>query len=301
MAIQKELWMSTLADGLFADNSFITKAFNADDFVSGKKVHIPNAGAASGVEKNRIILPGTVSTRKDTDVDFLLDEYTTNPVLIPNADTVELSYNKRESVIKNDKQELYDRVAKDFAYRWAAAAPANIVKTTGAVVKAHTTGAGGDRKAITTADVLELMVRFNESNVPQEGRYLLLDARMYAQLLNSLTANENTAFFASANAQKGILGNLFSFNTMTRSAVVTYNEAGEPKAPEAAGAATDCAGAIAWQEGYVCRALGEVNAFERTNDPLYYGDTYSFLLRAGGRIMRGDGKGVAAIVQDKSI
>ena len=48
MAIQKELWQNTIIEGLFADNSFMSKAVNDDSYVNqGKKVHIPNAGAYS--------------------------------------------------------------------------------------------------------------------------------------------------------------------------------------------------------------------------------------------------------------
>ena len=57
------------------------------------------------------------------------------------------------------------------------------------------------------------------------------------------------------------------------------------------------AAALAWHEQSVCRALGKVKAFEKEGDPTYYGDIYSFLVRAGGRIMRKDLKGVAALVQ----
>ena len=30
MAIQKEIWMAAIVEGLFASNSFLSKAFNAD-------------------------------------------------------------------------------------------------------------------------------------------------------------------------------------------------------------------------------------------------------------------------------
>lgn len=54
MAIQKEIWEKSIVEGLFAPNSFLSKAFNADEYVeAGKIVHIPQAGAASKVEKNR--------------------------------------------------------------------------------------------------------------------------------------------------------------------------------------------------------------------------------------------------------
>ena len=297
MAIQKEIWMAAIVEGLFASNSFLSKAFNADEYVNnGKIVHIPNAGAASGTKKNRTNLPATVTKRTDIDVTFPLDEYTTDPVLIPNADTVELSYDKRESVLRQDKLKLQDDVALDFVFNWSPVA-AGCVETTGAEVDAYTDKATGKRKGICKADVLALMTKFNNDDIPQEGRYLLLDAQMYSQLLNSLTENENTAFLASADAQNGILGKLFSFNIMMRSRVALYTAAKAPKAWGIAGAATDLAAGLAWHEQSVCRALGEVKVFENEGDATYYGDIYSFLVRAGGRIMREDKKGVIALVQ----
>jgi len=297
MAIQKEIWMAAIIEGLFASNSFLSKAFNADEYVNnGKIVHIPNAGAASGTKKNRTSLPATVNKREDIDITFALDEYTTDPVLIPHADTVELSYDKRQSVLRQDKLKLQDNVALDFIYNWSPAKE-QCVETTGKEVNAYTDKATGKRNSICKADVLGLMTQFNNDDIPQDGRYLLLDAQMYSQLLNDLTANENTAFLASADAQNGILGKLFSFNVMMRSKVGLYTSAKAAKSWSTAGAATDLAAAIAWHDQSVCRALGEVKAFENEGDPTYYGDIYSFLVRAGGRIMRNDKKGVIALVQ----
>ena len=82
MAIQKEIWLRDIVEGLFADNSFASKAVNDDQWVNqGKKVHIPNAGAPSGVQKNRTTVPATAVKRTDTDVEYTLDEFTTNPIL----------------------------------------------------------------------------------------------------------------------------------------------------------------------------------------------------------------------------
>ncbi len=297
MAIQKEIWTAAIVEGLFASNSFLSKAFNADEYVNqGKTVHIPQAGAPSGVEKNRSKLPASVSQRADSDITFVLDEYTTNPVHIAHADTVELSYNKRESILRQDKLKLQDEVALSFLFNWSPAAAA-CVETTGAAVTAYTPAATGQRRAICKEDVLALMTKFDADDIPQEGRYLLLDAQMYSQLLKDLTTNENTAFLASADAQNGVLGKLFSFNIMMRSRALRYGADKAPKAWGAAGAATDLAGALAWHEQSVCRALGQVEAFENEGDPTYYGDIYSFLVRAGGRIMRSDLKGIAALVQ----
>ena len=296
MAVQKEIWLASIVELLFASNSFMSKAFNADEYVvQGKTVHIPQAGAASGVSKNRSSLPATVSKRTDTDVTFVLDEYTTNPVHIPHADTVELSYDKRESVLRQDKLKLLDEVANAFITSWLPTAATSIIKTTGEAVTAHAPSATGLRKAFCKADVLAAMTKFNAANIPQEGRYLLLDAQMYSQLLKDLTQSESMAFLASADAQNGVVGKLYSFNVMLRSTVAAVTTAG---ALVTTADATDCCAALAWHEQSVCRALGEVKMFDNEDDPTYYGDIYSFLVRAGGRILRNDNAGVLSIIQD---
>jgi len=298
MAIQREIWMSTIVEGLFADNSFLSKAVNADAFVNqGRTVHVPNAGAPSGVKKNRTDLPAAVKVRTDKDLVFNLDEFTTDPIRIPHADTVELSYSKRESVIRGDRSTLIEKVSEAILFSWAPEA-ANTIKTTGAAVDAHTVAATGKRKAFTKHDVNAVMLKFNRQNIPQSGRYLLIDADMHAQLLESLTENEANAFHALADVKNGTIGKLYSFNIMMRSSALRYTSAGKAKESTTAGAAADNAAALAWHEDSVCRALGEVVVFDNPGDATYYSDILSFLLRCGGRPMRDDVAGLCAIVQD---
>lgn len=298
MAVQKEIWLNTVIEGLFADNSFLSKAFSADEFVEqGKTVHIPNAGSGSATKKNRTEFPATVSARTDVDLTFNLDEFTTDPIRIPHADTVELSYNKRESVIRTDRATLQEEVAESILLSWMPAI-ANAIRTTGAAIAAHTPDATGERKAFTKSDVKALMLKFNKQNVPSTDRYLLLDADMHSQLIDSLTANEAQAFHAGVDVANGVVGKLHTFNVMMRSRVGVYTAADAPKAWSVAGAEGDNAAALAWHFNSVCRAKGEINMFEKENDPTYYGDLYSFLLRAGGRPMRNDVAGLCAIVQD---
>lgn len=297
MAIQKEIWTAAIISGLFASNSFMSKAFDADEYVNeGKIVHVPQAGKPSRATKNRSDLPAKIKKRTDTDLTYILDEFTTDPVLIPHADTVELSYDKRESVLRQDKLALADEVARSFIYAWSPAKE-NCIETTGEAVAAYTPDATGQRNALCKADVLALMTEFNKTDIPQEGRYLLLDAQMYSQLLNDLTKSETMAFLACADTANGILGKLFSFNIMMRSKAALYNAAKTKKDWSAEAAATDLAAGLAWHDQCVCRALGEVTAFENEGDPTYYGDCYSFLVRAGGSIMRADNLGVYALVQ----
>lgn len=300
MAVQKQIWQNTIIEEFWPDDSFASKATNDSQYVNqGKTVHIPNAGAASGVVKNRSTLPAEVKVRTDVDVEYNLDEFTTDPVRIPHAETVELSYSKRNSVIKQDKEKLRNDAHQSVLEKWSPDAK-NRVSTTGASRAAYIASATGLRKAITTKDVLGLMTKFDLDNVPSEGRYLLLDAVMYADLLADMVESQKIGFFAQADAKKGIVGELYGFKVMKRSTVLRYTSAGALVATSESGAklnATDLAAGLAFHTDSVSVAMGEVVMFDSVSNPTYYGDVYSFLVRTGGAKRRTDGKGIYAIVE----
>lgn len=297
MAIQREIWARTIVEGLFADNSFASKSVDDSEHVNeGKRVHIPNAGAPPDVKKNRSTVPASASKRTDVDVDYELDEFTTDPIVIPHAETVELSYNKRNSVVKQSKNKLIDDAAQSLLYSWEPGME-QCISTSGAAEPAYTDKATGNRKAVTKKDIRKLMTKFDRDNVPEAGRYLLLDATMYAHLLDSMTETESIGFFNAADVKKGVIGELYGFKVMKRSQVLRYKSDGTLSEFDKEGTATDNAAALAWHEDSVSRALGEVEVFDKTRDPLYYGDLYSFLVRCGGAKRRSDKKGVYLLVQ----
>ena len=53
MALNKEIWQSDIVENFYPDNSFASKSVDDSVFVENHKVHIPNAGAPSNVERNR--------------------------------------------------------------------------------------------------------------------------------------------------------------------------------------------------------------------------------------------------------
>ena len=296
MALNKQIWLNTIIENFFANDSFAVRSVDDSAFVSNKTVHVPNAGAPSGVVINRT--KGTaadITQRTDNDLTYDIDELTTNPILIPNIDTVELSYDKRASVLNNDRTQLQQTACQNLLYNWFIAA--NYVETSGTAATAHTDSATGKRKKITKADVLSIATQFNKDDVPTEGRVLLLDAVMYADLLANLTDSELPAFLASANAQNGTLGRLYGFDVMMRSKVLRTSSAKALSKWTEDGAAGDLACGLAWQKDCVSRALGELKMFSNTDDPTLYGDVYSFLLRTGGKYRRYDSKGVCSIIE----
>lgn len=264
MALQREIWLTSIQEGLFADNSFLSRSVDHSDFVNYRTVHVPNAGAAPGVEKDRTVYPAQVSTRTDIDLEYQLHEYTTDPIRIPHADQVELSYSKRESVIGASRGALHDKISNDILTAWTPTSQEHKVKTKGA--------------KITQKDAFALQLALSQDKVPLEGRVLLLSAEAYSDLIQSLTDAQSNAFLACADASKGIVGHIAGFEVMQR-ATLPGGILG-----------------LAWQRTMVSRALGETELFEEEKTPTYYGDVVGFLVRAGGSLLRHDGLGVRALI-----
>ena len=128
MAVTVEIWQNDIVGNLFADNSFLSKAYNADQYIlAGKVVHINKAGSTSTVVKNRSTFPATAVRRTDSDVTYTLDEYTTDPRHIEDAENVEVNYNKRQSIDVEDQQALQEAIANEFVYKWSPTAAAQIL------------------------------------------------------------------------------------------------------------------------------------------------------------------------------
>lgn len=295
MALQKEIWINSIIENLFADNTFAARSLNHSSFVNDRTVHVPNAGNAPGVTKGRSSFPASVSSRTDNDLTYSIAEYTTDPFRIPNAEEVELSYNKRESIIKACRNALSEAVHTDIIKSWVPASGYTRVATTGANTPAYAPSATGTRKAVTIADILSVKTEFDKADLPQTGRCILIDPVMYGQLLSALNASQANAFLACADAKKGVIGQLYGFDFYMRSTVLTTIAAGTSLSASAA--ATDSAAALAWHEDYVSRALGSTELFDDPNNPLYYGDIVSCLVRAGGSYVNYGYKGIVLLYQ----
>jgi hypothetical protein len=295
MAVNREIWRPDIVEALFKSNTWMNRSFNADEHVvGGRVVHIPQAGPPSNVERNRVLLPAPIVKRTDNDIVYSLDEYTSDPRLITDIDKKELSYDKRQSVIKDDTGKMMEVAGDNMLYNWAKNAPSGAkIVTTGGSAAGTASGASGNRKIITEADIRKAKTLMDKQNVPMEGRVMILPADFADQLMsdNSL----KYAFQQVVNLKEGAIGRLYSFDLYVRSTVLVETTGGTVKLPEAASATDDNECALFYYENYVERALGDVEIFDNPNQAAYYGDLISFLLRLGGRNRRGDNTGVGLI------
>jgi hypothetical protein len=302
MALEKEIWQTDIVKNLYKDNEFLQKATSGDQYVlAGKVVHIPNAGSGSGASRNRSSLPASVTKRTDTDIVYALDEYTSNPILIPNIDTIQLSYDKRASVMEEDMATIRELVAEWILRSWAPETAAQFLRTTGAATAATAPSGTGNRKGFTKNDLKRARLLMNKAGVPKEGRVSLIPSDLMNFLLDDDDLKKRDSSL-ELDMKGGVVARLYGFDLMERASTLTYTNAGTPaiKDPGAAGAAADNLAALCWHPSVVERALGTVEMFEKLGDPTYYGDVYSFLVMAGGRVRRNDGKGIVAIIEDAS-
>jgi hypothetical protein len=133
MAFQKEVWSKDIQEVLFSGiYGFVRESVNHDAFVENKTVHVPQGGVVGSIEKNRAVLPATVSQRTDTDLEYSLANYTTDPIVVTNIEELQSTYDKRSSVMSQHVKGLNQRIANETLYNWAADATTSRVLTTGA-------------------------------------------------------------------------------------------------------------------------------------------------------------------------
>ncbi|MCF0191319.1 MAG: hypothetical protein HUJ96_08670 [Marinilabiliaceae bacterium] len=296
MAIQKEIWADSIVEGLFADDTFAVRCVNHSGYVAGSKVHVPNAGSIPAIVVDSTNLAEQLNSRTDTDLAYDIHSFRALPIVVKNSETVELSYDKRNSVLAGSKSALLNKVHSTLLEDWVGT---NVQKvaTTGAAEAAHIASATGNRKKLVAADVLSAKKILDGQDIPSDGRVAVLDAVMYNQLLESLTDAQVANFLAGADPITGVVGRYMGFDFYMRSQVVKTTNAGAKKLWSASGAATDCAAGIFYHQDAVSRALGDVAVFDNQGDAKSYGDVISFEVLAGGSIIRSDNNGVVVVYQ----
>ena len=296
-----EDWVTDIKEELFdGPNSFITMSRSHDEFVKNKIVHIPQSGSVSGVTKNRTVFPATVEQRTDTTLDYTLEDYSVDPVLVEDIEEIQNSYSKRDSILFQHKNKLKEEIALNTMFDWSTATAAQIVRTTGSAIvgNAPKDGGTGTRLAFTLNDLISLSGNLDDQNVPDDGRrVLLLPTTMYNDLFRD--ANLVTTDIVSGKTlPTGVHKKLMGFNIIKRNFVVNYNTGATAiNAINGAVSATDNSGGIAYHPDFVAKALGAIKVYANDNQADYYGSILSAQVLFKASPVRTGAVGIANIVQ----
>ena len=307
MALIKEIWVADVQEALNRNADFLPYSTDDSAYIAYETVHIPQSGSNPTVLKNPATFPLPISERTDTDRTYLLNQFALEPTLITNLDELQISYDKRQSVLGQQITTLTQRIGDEVAIAWTATGAENIVSTSGSATRtALAPGATGTRKDVTLADIAGLAKKLDMDNVPRGNRVLLMSTDMFWQLfqISDVIRASYNGFQNQGNVlQTGVVAQLFGFNVMMRPVVSVFaTGATSPKAFGAATATTDNLACIAFHSTTVRRALGSMTPLydagsNGNGKPEYLGSIFNMEVMLGAVIGRTDMKGVAALVQ----
>ena len=307
MALIKEIWVADVQEALNRNADFLPYSIDDSAYVAFGTVHIPQSGNNPSVVKNPATFPLQINERTDADRTYSLNQFALEPTLITNLDELQISYDKRQSVLGQQISTLTQRIGDEVAISWTATGASNIVSTTGSAVgTALAPGATGTRKAVTLEDIANLAKKLDKDNVPRGNRVLLMATDMFWQLfaISDVIRASYNGFQNQGNVlQTGTIAQLYGFNIMMRPVVSVFaTGATSPKAFGAATATTDMLACIAFHSTTVRRALGSMTPLYNSGSngnglPEYLGSIFNMEVMLGSAIGRDDMKGVATLVQ----
>ena len=304
MSLIKEIWVSDIQNALNQNADFLPYSTDHSAYVAYGTVHVPQSGANPTVEVAPSSFPLTISQRTDTDLTYSLVQYALQPTLITNIDELQVSYDKRQSVLGQQISTLTQTIGNYVATSWCANGSDNMILTTGAAGTSLPPSGTGTRKAVALVDIANLAKKLDKDNIPRLGRKLLMNADMFWELftISEVVRASYNGFQVNALAT-GVVAQLFGFDIMVRPTVAVFSKTGTTaKAVGAAAAADDRLACIAWHPSVVSRALSSITPMydagsNGNGKPEYLGSIFNVEVMLGSAILRTDQKGVAALVQ----
>jgi hypothetical protein len=296
---EMKVWNKYIIEKLRRRADWLVRSMDeSKNVLGGVTVYISQAGADPEIEVNTSTFPMVAVQRTDSDVNYNLDRYRTKPSHVAWEELQgAIAYDKIDSVLKGHGNALAEAIADNCLIKWSPTVLAKQINTTGDDIDPVSTQAG-NRKGFKPEDLASAMIAMNVANVDKAGRVAIIEDNMYGYFYDKLSQSMMNAFNQFADNKTGQVGRLHGFDIYTRSAVLAYANAGlTANAYGAALAATDNLASICYQEDMVCRAIGETKLFADKDNPLYQGDIFSTIVRAGFRKTRADNNGVIAIVQ----
>lgn len=282
--LNKEIWLPEILEGFYADWMFVTEMRDLSAFVENNTINLAEAGVNPAVFVNNTAYPIPFAQRADVPIALPLDTYDTENTLIRSIETAELSYDKRASVIYGHKQSLQMTFLQKAAFICAPSTNSTftpLLATTGAA------NAETGLKRMSFKDVLKLKKRFDNAEIPADGRILVLSA----QHQEDLEAEDVDRF--NRVMDKGVLCG-FKLYFLADQRLPRYNKTTGVKYGYAtANDGNQSYASIAFHKMECGRAQGDIDLFLREKDPELRGDMFGMQQRALTTSIRN--KGIAAI------
>ena len=284
--LAKEVWITQLTKNFYPDSSFLKYVKDFSALVDNDAINMADVGVDPKVLINNTTYPIKVSKRVDKPIRIELDLFETENTLVRRPEAIEYSYDQLESVLMGHRNQLRSITAAKAAHAFAPQADGDfspIIATTGDTI--------GKRKRLTVEDILLLKERFDDVDVPLEGRYLVL----HPKHLSDLILFDVKAFKNITDISNGEPKRFAGFHILQTSVTPRYNNTTlEKVAFSEASAETDTFCSFAFQKEEVMKADGQVHMYIRMDDPEERGTIVGFDKRFIAVPIRN--KGIGAIV-----
>lgn len=259
----KAIFTTIILSLFYPQSEWLQELTSLDHMVDNNTINLAEVGADPEVYVDNSVFPLQPKQRTDKGIVIPLSTFDTEPTHVTNVDELETNYNKCESVANQHVNVLRAKASQSAAYSIAP------VKHTATTPVLKTTGeARNGSKSLTFDDLLDLQDQFDNAELPQEGRVILLCPRHKSDL-----KREDKKLFKEVMSDKEIYG--FKVYTYTRNP--RYNVATGEKLPYSS--VTGCESSIAFCKSECMRAMGTIEGEPEKRWADYRGWVLGFQLR----------------------
>lgn len=262
-----EIWTDQIMENIIEGDAILMEMTDMDEFVNYGVINLAEAGLEPNVLENNTTYPVAIAERADGALALPLMRFDTENTVIRRSEEKQLTYNKRESVIRGHRNSLVKRMVRRSLHAIAPTADA-----TGRVLM-PTTGVdnGSGFKRLKFDDIIQAESRLNEDGVDPNDRNLVLSSQHRADLLK-----EDKVLYNQILKDGTIYG--FKLHTKTPKALLPYYVAatGVKVAFGAAVLPSHVAASVFWTKSEVMRAKEDAELFLTEKDAGARGDIMGF-------------------------
>ena len=236
-----EVWTGEMVKKLNAglQATFLNGIPDYSTNVNNETIHLVDVGGDPDVLVNNTTYPIPIQNLEDGDIALSLDKFQTKATRVTDDQLYAISYDKMASVIERHMDAIVTVKYKKFAH---ALAPYNHTAKTPIIQTSGETDAASGRKKITLKDIIALKRAFENMEVPEDGRVLVLCPDHVNDLLE-LDQSFKDKYY---NYTSGKLMNMYGFEVYTFVNSPYFNKNGVKLAYNAVSTATDHKGSFAF-------------------------------------------------------
>lgn len=254
--IYTEVWTGELVKKLNAglQATFLNGIPDYSTNVNNEVIHLVDVGGDPDVLVNNTTYPIPIQDLEDGDIAIGLDKFQTKATRVTDDELYAISYDKFGSVVERHRESIVTVKYKKFAHALAPyshTAKTPVIQTSGE--KDTATG----RNKITPKDIIALKRAFDNMEVAEEGRVLVLCPDHVNDLLE-LDQSFKDKYY---NYTSGKLMNMYGFEVYTFVNAPYFNKNGVKLAYNAVPTATDHKGSFAFYRPRTFRAQGSTKMY----------------------------------------